>query len=71
MPRSSAKLNVVPATPEPAIDIYASWRAEIRARDWARCHITGDRRAPVAICDARHRQRGAETIVVRSHGEFE
>lgn len=71
MPRSKAPLRVVATEPEtaaPVVDIYAPWRAEIKARDWARCHVAGDRRAPLPLCDARHRTRDSRSIIVRSQG---
>lgn len=45
---------IAPASPEP-VDIYASWRAEIAARDWRNVHIRGDRRQPVMLEDQRRR----------------
>lgn len=50
------------------IDIYGAWRAEIKARDWARCHVAADRRMPIALSDAQQRTRAGEPIVVRSQG---
>ena len=47
------KLAIVTDEPQPRIDIYANWRAEIRTRDWAAMHIRADRREPVALGDTR------------------
>jgi hypothetical protein len=44
------KLHIVAEQP---IDISALIRADANARDWSRCHIEGDRRAPVFLPDAK------------------
>lgn len=49
------------------IDIYANWKAEIRARNWSRVHISGDKREPLDLGDASMRQRGGKQIVVRRY----
>jgi hypothetical protein len=54
---AARNLRVVPVEP-PAVDLYANWRAEIRARDWGRVHILADKRAPVVIADVRKVRRG-------------
>jgi hypothetical protein len=33
------------------VDIYASWRAEIAARDWSACHVAGDRNPSLELSD--------------------
>jgi hypothetical protein len=43
-----AKLSLVPEEP---LDIAALNRADIAARNWEKCHIEGDRRAPVYLPD--------------------
>ena len=50
----TARLHIVTAAPV-VVDIYANWRAEIRARDWAGVMIAGDRRGPVELPDVRRR----------------
>jgi hypothetical protein len=57
MTAAARKLRVVPVEP-PTVDLYANWRAEIRARDWAGMHIAADRRSPVEIADVRRVRRG-------------
>lgn len=52
MARSAAKLRIVPDEP---VDIHAIGRAAIEARDWGAVHIAADKRAPVALADARKR----------------
>jgi len=49
-----AALHLVASEPA-VVDIYANWRAEIRARDWAGVMIAGDRRGPVELPDVRRR----------------
>lgn len=57
MATPARKLRAVPVEP-PVVDLYANWRAEIRARDWAGVHIAADRREPVTIADVRKVRRG-------------
>jgi hypothetical protein len=42
--KSRAKLELVE---DPPLDIAALNRADIRERDWSRCHIAGDRAKPL------------------------
>jgi hypothetical protein len=42
-----SKLRVVAEADEQSVDITMLNRADIKARDWARCHIEADRRAPM------------------------
>jgi hypothetical protein len=45
-------LRAVPKAPaDQPVDITLALRAEIDARDWARVHIAGDRRAPVSLAE--------------------
>jgi hypothetical protein len=37
-------LRAVTPEPEPPIDVTALLRRDIEARDWAKCHVEGDRR---------------------------
>lgn len=60
------KLHVVGSAG--TVDIYGAWRAEIKARDWARCHVAADRRSPIFLSDGQQRTRAGEPIVVRSQG---
>lgn len=46
-----AKLRAVPDAPVEAVDVHALLLADIRGRDWSRCHIAGDRRQPVHLPD--------------------
>ena len=49
-----SKLRLAPPLPSltsPPVDIYAAWKAEIAARDWARCHIAADRSPPIDLAD--------------------
>jgi len=41
------------------IDINAMARAEIRERDWSRCHIEGDSNPPINLWPRRWRSVGA------------
>jgi hypothetical protein len=43
-------LKIVASESE-VVDLYSSWREEIRARDWSRVHIAGDRRGSLDLCD--------------------
>lgn len=55
MNRPPLKL-IAPSPEQPArqtVDIYAGWKAEIAAIDWAATHIAGDRRLPVDVADTR------------------
>jgi len=47
--RAPNPLKLVPNAP--AIDITLLQRADIKKRDWAKCHIEGDRRRPIWLPD--------------------
>jgi hypothetical protein len=43
----TARLRSVPSPTDEPVDIVALNRADIEARDWAACHINGDRNPPL------------------------
>lgn len=45
------KLKIIAATHRPVVDIYAAWREEVAAIDWAATHVRGDRGQPVELPD--------------------
>jgi hypothetical protein len=49
--KPATKLRAVPDSPSEPVNIYASWRAEIEARDWASVHVAADRREAIALPD--------------------
>lgn len=49
MASRSARLRLVPPAGPAQIDIAAQARAEIRARDWTRVHVEGDRNPPINL----------------------
>jgi hypothetical protein len=51
MPLTRAALKLVPAPG--GVDLYATWRAEIAARDWSAVHVTGDRNRPLDLPERR------------------
>ena len=47
-------LPVSPAAPTRAgVDIAAQWREEVKARDWGRVHLEGDRNPPLSFLSPR------------------
>jgi hypothetical protein len=45
----AAALKLVPAPG--GVDLYATWRAEIAARDWSAVHVWADKQRPVYLGD--------------------
>jgi hypothetical protein len=51
-------LRVVAPVEADRVDLYATWRAEIAARDWSAVHVTGDRNRPLDLPERRGGWRG-------------